>query len=247
MSDVRDVVLLHGWGMNAAVWKDLAAELSPQYRVRACDLPGYGASPRCAPYTLDAVAEAVARAAPPRCHVVGWSLGGLIALSWARAVPEQTARLALIAATPSFARRAGWHHALDSAVLGGFARALAADRAGALRRFVSLQVRGDDSARAVARQLRAAVAARAVPDMAALAGGLDILLETDLRESLADIRQRALVLQGDRDSLVPPAAAAHLSRRLPGARLVMVDGAAHAPFLSQPQRVAAALREFFDG
>jgi pimeloyl-[acyl-carrier protein] methyl ester esterase len=247
MSDVRDVVLLHGWGMNAAVWTDLAALLSPRYRVRACDLPGYGASPRCAPYTLDALAAAVARAAPPRCHVVGWSLGGLIALSWARAAPEQTARLALIAATPSFARRAGWDHALDTAVLGGFARALAADRTELLRRFVSFQVRGDDRARAVARQLRAALAARAEPDMAVLAGGLDILLETDLRENLADIRQRALVLQGDRDSLVPPAAAAHLSRHLPVAQLVMIDGAAHAPFLSQPQKVAEALREFFDG
>ncbi|MGL6118711.1 alpha/beta fold hydrolase, partial [Plesiomonas sp.] len=40
----RDIVLLHGWGLNAEVWQPLVAELSSHYRVHTVDLPGYGRS-----------------------------------------------------------------------------------------------------------------------------------------------------------------------------------------------------------
>src|SRR5262245_6635545 len=234
MAEARDVVLLHGWGLTAAVWKDLEARLAPRYRVHACDLPGYGAQPGCEPYALHAVAAAVARSAPARCRVVGWSLGGQIALAWARAAPQQVVRLALIAATPCFVQRPDWPHAIPEPVLTDFSGALATDCAGALRRFVSLQTQGDRQERTVARQLRTALAdGNASP--AALAGGLRMLLETDLRDGLAAIRQPALVMHGDRDQLAPLAASEHLSRRLPAAWLAVVEGAAHAPFLSQPE------------
>ena len=244
MRDVRDVVLLHGWGSNAGVWTDLAAQLAPRYRVHACALPGYGSSPVCSPYTLGAIAGVVARAAPARCQVVGWSLGGLVTLAWARVAPQQVVRLALIAATPSFAQRADWPHAIEGKVLAGFSRALVTDRADTLQRFVSLQARGDDRARGVARRLRAVLAAGGDPEAAALEGGLEILVATDLREELGSIKQRTLVLHGDRDELVPLAAAEHLGRRLPAGRIVVLRGTAHAPFLSQPRATAAVLQEF---
>lgn len=241
--DAKSVVLLHGWGSGAAVWREMAAQLAPRAVAHAPDLPGYGAAPACAPYTLEGIAAAVARSAPKRCHVVGWSLGGQVALAWARNAPRQVARIALIAATPCFARRAGWPHAITAEALAGFSRGLAAERAGTLRRFMSLQARGDEKARQVARQLRAAHAATA-PE--ALEGGLRILSETDMREALGSIRQPVLVVHGDRDSLVPLAAGEFLSRRLLDARLLVLRGAGHAPFLSKPEETSAAVLEFFD-
>ena len=46
---VRDVLLLHGWGFSAGIWKDFAARLAPRFRVHVPDLPGYGATPACVP------------------------------------------------------------------------------------------------------------------------------------------------------------------------------------------------------
>jgi pimeloyl-[acyl-carrier protein] methyl ester esterase len=244
--DVRDVVFLHGWGSGAAVWRDMAAHLAPHGVAHAPDLPGYGAAPACVPYTLEGIAAALARSAPLRCHVVGWSLGGQVALAWAKSAPQQVVRLALIATTPCFTQRADWPHAVTAEVLAEFSRGLTAERAGTLRRFMSLQAQGDEKAKQVARQLRAVHAARSGPAPKTLAGGLRILIETDLREALGSIRQPVLVMHGDRDSLAPLAAGEYLGRRLVNARFLVLRGAAHAPFLSKPKETSAALREFFD-
>src|SRR5258705_2254288 len=93
----RDLVLLHGWGMNAGVWDEIAHELAPYFRVHCVDLPGHGASSDeyC---TLDALAAAL----PGRVTVCGWSLGGQVALDWALRAPRQAERLVLIASTPRF-------------------------------------------------------------------------------------------------------------------------------------------------
>lgn len=244
MKRVRDVVLLHGWGYSAAVWSDLAQRLAPRYRVHLPDLPGYGAAPACTPCTLEAMADTVARAAPRRCHVAGWSLGGEIALAWARRAPRQVRRLALIGTTPCFVSRPGWPCATARSRLEEFGRSLAGDRGGTLARFNAVQSRGDARARRLAGALRQASGAGASD--AVLAAGLRLLARADLRGEVPRIGQPALVLHGARDRIVPPAAARRLAAALPDSRFALLRSCAHAPFLSQPGRVARALREFFD-
>ena len=243
-NDVRDIVFLHGWFFSAAVWAELADRLAPHFRVHVPDLPGYGAAPACVPYTLETLADAVARAAPRRCHVVGWSLGGEVALAWARRAPHQVRRLALIATTPCFTRRPGWPCATDPAVLHEFGRSLAADRAGMLARFVAAQAKGDARARRFTGVLQQSSGC-GVPD-AVLAAGLAVLSSADLRRELGRVRQPALVLHGARDRIVPPAAGRRLAAALYDARFRLLRACAHAPFLSQPGRVARVLRGFFD-
>ena len=241
-----DVVLLHGWGMHSGIWSELMRGLAPRFRVHAVDLPGYGASPACKPYALERIASELAVQMPKLCTVCGWSLGGQVALAWARGAPRQVRRLALIATTPCFVRRDDWPHAVAARLLREFAQELAADYDGTLRRFLSLQARGDTQAEQVARRLRETLLPRGRSDTHVLQQGLEILLGTDLRPELHAITQPALVVQGDRDVLTPPAAGEHLSRMLPDARLEVMRGAAHAPFVSNPGDVGALLVDFFD-
>jgi len=240
----REVLLLHGWGYTAGVWRELAARLAPRMRVHVPDLPGYCGEPVCAPYTVEAIADTLARAAPRRCSVVGWSLGGEIALAWARRAQRQVQRLVLIATTPCFVTRPGWPCATAPAVLREFGRALVADRVGTLARFVAVQARGDSRGRQVVGALQQPSERSAPTDM--LVKGLSVLSDCDLRQELRRVSQPALVLHGAHDHIVPPMAGRRLAAALPDARFVLLRACAHAPFLSQPGRVAQALREFFD-
>jgi pimeloyl-[acyl-carrier protein] methyl ester esterase len=125
-----------------------------------------------------------------------------------------------------------------------FAGELEADFEHTLNRFLSLQVQGSRDAGDVLRQLRAAIRRCGQPQPLALRAGLAILRDSDLRSACADVTCPALVLAGERDTLVPASAAAATAALLPQARAQIITGAGHAPFLSAPEEVAAAIREF---
>jgi pimeloyl-[acyl-carrier protein] methyl ester esterase len=239
-----DLVLLHGWGMNAAVWGELATALAQHFRVHCVDLPGHGASPACAPCTLDTFVDLLAAALPQRLTVCGWSFGGQITLRWALRRPDQIGHLVLLAATPRFVRSTHWDCGIEAAVLDDFARDLAHDTRATLQRFLALQARGETDPRGVLRRLREHLLTRGTPNVAALGATLGLLKETDLRGILGRIAQPALILHGASDTLVPLAAAEYLQRALPRARLEVFDGTAHALLISQPQRTARCIAEF---
>lgn len=243
-SDIRDVVFLHGWGSAAGIWEELARRLRPRFRAHALPLPGYGADPARAAHSLEAMAAAVARAAPRRCAVVGWSLGGEVALVWARRARRQVQRLALIGTTPCFTTRPGWPCATAPGLLREFGQSFAADRASTLARFSAVQAKDGARARQVAAVLQHFSERSAPGDV--LMGGLAVLAGADLRRELAKVRQPALVLHGAHDHIVPPAAGRRLAAALPDAHFVLLGAGSHAPFLSHPARVARTLREFFD-
>lgn len=242
-----DLVLLHGWGMNALVWEEMAAALAPRFRVHSVDLPGHGGSPACTPCDLDTMTATLASALPPRATICGWSLGGQLAINWARTRPRQVERLVLIATTPRFVQAMEWVCGIDGAVLDDFAENLARDWRETLHRFNALQARGDAHARTVSRQLRERLLTRGEPVPAALAAGLDILRKTDLRAGLTHIAQPTLILHGARDNVVPVAAGEYLQRTLPCAMLDVFDDTAHALPVAQPQRAALRIKEFCSG
>jgi len=78
-----DVVLLHGWGLHGGVFDRVAANLAADFCVHRVDLPGHGASAAAAVFQPDPIAAELAARFPLPVHVVGWSLGGLIAQHWA--------------------------------------------------------------------------------------------------------------------------------------------------------------------
>ena len=239
------LVLLHGFALHAGVWGDWLNDLANLVEPRAIDLPGHGTrawDPRIG--DLAGLARAVSQEVPVGAIVLGWSLGGMIALELARQRPTSLEGLVLIATTPRFVAGADWAHGIDSTVLEAFERGVRADYHRTVQDFLALQVLGAADSRSTLRALRAAVHSRPAPDQRALETGLDILQRTDLRDALANIASAALVITGQRDRLTPPAAAEFLSATLPYADLRHIAGAGHAPFLSHPESVRRELARF---
>ena len=259
------LLLIHGWGMHGGMWGGVAERLAEHFRVLAVDLPGHGFSVpyvgwversdthhaldiddgyRCAQPILLEIVEALSAQFDEPLAVCGWSLGGQIALRWALRHPQQISRLVLVATTPCFVRRPGWECAMAAAMLAEFAAALQQDYMLTLRRFLALQVRGSERERELLATLRGALMSRGEPDLGALQAGLEILRDCDLRGALPDIKQPALVVGGERDTLTPPQAAQYLAAQLPDARLAIIKGAAHAPFLSHPDEFVGHVVSF---
>ena len=192
---------------------------------------------------FDDLRARLAHVRPAERIAIGWSLGAQVAIERAR-VQRDIDRLVLIAATPCFVQREDWAHGVDAGTFRGFVSSLARDIDGTLDRFVSLQARGDTNAKHVMRALRQA---KSCDDVGRLEDGLRDLLRTDLRPTLAGLACPALVIHGEHDTLVPRAAAEYLAHELPQAKLEIIGGGAHAPFVSHPERVASAVADFIDG
>ena len=178
--------------------------------------------------------------------VCGWSLGGQLALRWAQLYPAQITKLVLVATTPCFVQKDNWSCAMATETLQEFAASLLQNHTQTLKRFLALQVRGSEQERELLSDLRARLFARGEPAIAALKGGLEILRDTDLRSTLSQVTQQSLLVAGERDRLTPLAAMQYLLDAMPTAKLVTINGASHAPFLSHPQIFTQHLRNFLN-
>jgi pimeloyl-[acyl-carrier protein] methyl ester esterase len=242
------LVLLHGFAMHGGLFAPLVDALATHRRVLVVDLPGHGRSPPASAFTLEMLVDAVdaAIAMEAQLDVVGWSLGGQVALEWARIRPSRIRKLVLVATTPSFIARPGWPHAMSVVTLARFGDELRADYRQTLARFLALQVHGSDAGRATLAKMRTRLLDRGEPAPSGLAEALGLLRETDLRERLASIATPALVVGGERDAIVPIEATRRLAVALPNARHATIAGAAHAPFLSHTGAFVDAVRAYLD-
>ncbi len=239
-----NLTLLHGWGLNGAVWNGVRDALAEHYTLHIVDLPGHGHSHGAATTTIGEMADAIANAIPARSHLLGWSLGGLVAHDLARRHAGRIDKLILIATTPSFLQRDNWPHAVLPAVLADFGARLSNNYAATIKSFLALQVLNTPNIRDTVTVLHKAITSRGKTDHVALLSALEILRTTDLREQVPHIPHTTLVLQGDHDALTPEPAGRWLAGHLPRAQYVMMPHAAHAPFLSHRESFLNELNLF---
>lgn len=237
------VVLIHGWGLNHAIWQPVADALATDYQVLALDLPGYGlATSIPEPYSLEAITEQLAALIPAHSFVLGWSLGGLVATMLALRHPAKVRSLALVASSPCFLQQPDWP-GMNAQVMQQFAGSLSANLALTVERFLAIQAMGSDTARQDIKQLKQAVLSLPLPQAQVLAAGLEILATTDLRPELARLSVPLFGCFGRLDSLVPVAMVTKLAEFAPQAQISVLAKASHAPFISHQTEFLHWLRQ----
>ena len=234
------VVLLHGFTQTRQSWRRTVAALGGRYRALAPDLPGHGQAAERRPASFAACAAYVRALADEPCVLVGYSMGGRIALYTALAMPDLVAAARARRGQPGDRRR-GRARAAPGSRRGarrpdrGHGHRGVRDRvglAGAVRGPARARRRGRarrPAAQHAVRPRRGAARARHRRDAAAVgpAGGA-----------------------GRAGHARSPASATRSSARSPGGwrrrsrdcRVEVVDGAGHAAQLEQPEIVAAAIR-----
>ena len=240
-----DLVLIHGWGMNGAVWQPIVEKLSSQYRVHTVDLSGYGHSANLGSADFDKMVAQVLAQAPEKAAWLGWSLGGLIATQAALTAPERVSRLITVASSPRFSAEKGWR-GIKPAVLSQFTEQLKEDFTLTVERFMALQAMGSPNAKQDIKQVKQAVFSRPAPNQDALATGLSILADIDLRGVLFQLSMPVCRMYGRLDGLVPIKVALDMDALIPHSTKVVFEQASHAPFISHSDEFIAELRYFLE-
>lgn len=242
-----DIILLHGWGMHGGIWGRFKELLAENFKTHVLDLPGYGFSQQMKnEFDLDSITVEVERyikSINKPVVVSGWSLGGLIALNLLKRKNINICKIVLIAASPCFTKKDNWNDAMDLSVFNTFAAELHNDYKKTIKRFLSLQTRGSESARDELRLLNDKIFERGEPDMQALKKGLDILSETDVR----DIREPvvpALLILGDKDTLVPVTVMTEFKKMFPHNEHMILEKTGHAPFIFAAEKCAESIKKF---
>lgn len=243
VGDGPDIVLIHGWAMNAGVFAPLTRELKSRFRLHLVDLPGHGASHRddvrCDPASCAAViVEKV-----PRAIWVGWSLGGIVALQAALNFPGHVSGIVEIAAAPRFVASDDWAQGVSRNAFTQFASGLKQDYRSTIDRFLALEALGSEHAQSELRELKSHVFDRGEPSLSALEQGLSALETTDLRARLPDLCVPSLWIAGRRDRLVSADALRWAAEHSPQGRF-MEFPSGHAPFIGYAKEIADAIRAF---
>ena len=244
--DGPPLVLLHGIGSGSASWEAQFDGLSPRYRVIAWDTPGYGGSdplpgerPSSAAYG-DAVAGLLDGLGLERVHLLGHSLGGLIAAAFSARHPERLSSVTLSDAAGGYLNspeeiRVGRLNARIEAMTALGPAEVAKRRA----REVLSPAASEETYGKVVR-----VQSRVRPDGYVQAARM--LHNSDILADAAKIRAPALVMYGSEDTVTPEAIGRDIAAAIGGARYVSLEGLGHASYVEGPEAFNAALAGFLD-
>ena len=240
---VPPLVFLHGLGGDAACWWPQLEAFGGRHRAIAWDMPGYGGSEPLEEMTFPALAAALNllldRLGIDRVHLVGHSMGGMVAQELAAAWPERLRSLTLSGTSAAFGRADGaWQQAFVAERLAPLDRGLTlADLAPEL-------LRGLLGADPDPDGVRQAIASMGRVPEATYRAAVRCLVTFDQRKALGRITVPALLLAGERDPVAPRATMARMAARIPGARFVVLPGAGHLANLERPAAFNEALAGF---
>ena len=225
------MVLVHGAGGNHLIWPASLRRMDG-VTVHALDLPGHGKSSgqghaSIADYT--AVLLDLMDALSIKCAVIaGHSMGGAIALQFALSHPTRVKGLILVAT--------GVRLRVLPAILDGILT-----NTGATLDLVTRYAWGPNTPQQMV-QLGRTQMAEVAPHV--MANDYAACNTFDVMDRLGQIAAPTLALGGTADQMTPPKYVAFLAEKIPGARLVMIEGAGHMVMLEQPDFVAQHVGQF---
>lgn len=236
------LLLINGLSSPSATWFRLTPLLAQHHTVLTFDNPGTGQTrttdPAFTMTTMSASAAAVIRAAGlGPAHVLGLSMGGLVAQDLALEHPDLVAGLVLAST-----HAGGPHMTQDQATLDAIARAAELPPEERTQLLATMAFAESTPRERIAEDLTVRAEHPTTPE-----GYAAQLAATSSWERLADLEHIAsptLVLHGAADRMVSTENARMLVNHIPGARLVLLEGCGHSVFTDQPQQASSAVLTF---
>jgi 3-oxoadipate enol-lactonase len=239
------VLMLHGIGGGRRSFAPQMLALGDRYRLVAWDMPGYGNSTPLTEMSWETLAESVIALADHldvgRFHLLGHSMGGMVAQEVAHRYPDRLRSLILAGTSPSFG---GPTEEFRSKFLA--ARLTPLDQGktpGDIAPELMQGMVGDDPDQ---EGIAAAIASMQAISSAAYRQALHCLVSFDRRAALTAIAVPTLLIAGEKDKVAPPAGMRKMAEKIPGSRYTELPGAGHLMNLERPVAFTAATASFLD-
>jgi 3-oxoadipate enol-lactonase len=244
------LVFLHGIGGDAETWRPQLDGFSSQCRAIAWDMPGYGDSAPLDAMTFPALVDAVSalldRLSIKRTHLIGHSLGGMIAQAFALAHPECLRSLTLVATSAAFGKRQGgepdlaWKESFIEQRLGPL------DRGASMAELAPKLVQGLVGDDPDPKALEQAILAMAAVPESGYRDAIHCLATFDNEHRLPDIATPTLLIAGEKDPVAPPRVMRRMAETMPEARFEVVKGSGHLVHLERPDAFNTLLSDFLN-
>ena len=230
------LVLLHGYPLDHHLWDDVAPLLEDAFDLILPDLRGFGESTIFdSPFTMDDYASDIAglldQLEIQKAAIVGHSMGGYVALAFAKLYPERVSGLGLVSsqvlADPPDRKEGRYKSAADVSDKG----------IGGVVETMTPKFTSDERLQAFARETME----RQQP--AAFIGALKAMAERmDSTPLLSSLKFPVVIIHGEADALIPIDRAREVKNAVPHAHLVEVNGAGHMPMMEAKEETAKALK-----
>jgi 3-oxoadipate enol-lactonase len=234
--DGTPLVLLHGYPLDGSIWSEVVPLLTDRFDLIIPDLRGFGESTTVdAPYTMNTFASDVAGLLDhlrfEKAAIAGHSMGGYVALAFAKLYPDRVTGLGLISSqvladTPD--RKQGRYDTADQVAEKGI---------GVVVEAMTPKFTPDERVRAFAQSVMEQQKSNAI------IGALKAMAEReDTSSLLADFKFPVVLVHGDEDALIPIERAREVKNAISRAHLVELKGVGHLPMMESAEETAQALR-----
>ena len=240
-------ILIPGWGVGSDIFEWLRPALAQNFIVYQADALQYSnmlTAAESAAQLQQAIEESILSEYPQQsCTLIGWSLGGNIALQLALDFPASVDTLTLLATSPAFVAREHWPLAMDTKTYAMFEQGIKKQASKTLKRFDLLQAKGDGKHKQLQHALLEYRKQQSLMDDDELAAGLALLADFDQASRLGELQMPVLWCLGEQDQLVNAAIAEPLQALLPHAHIHVLPQVSHLPFLTATDEVFSYLKE----
>jgi 3-oxoadipate enol-lactonase len=252
------LLLIMGLAADSTAWMFQVPAFAEHYRTIVFDNRGVGRSAKPpGPYSIHEMADDAAGLLDvlgvPRAHVVGVSMGGMIAQELALRHPERVRSLVLACTYPEPDADVEQHRHFSIQRFGGSVTAdgeiridvKAINPMDFLQHMLPMVFNQDFMARELPKLIKVFSGALQYGfSMEAILGQVAAVMSHKATDRLHQIAAPTLVITGDADLLIPPANSDILARRIPGARLIKVPGGSHGFNFETPDVFNRAVLDF---
>jgi pimeloyl-ACP methyl ester carboxylesterase len=241
----RPLLLIHGFPFNARMWQPQLGQLGGNVRMLAPDLPGFGDSPAMQgtgsvrAYAEDCAALLDAQDILEPVVVAGLSMGGYIAMAFARHFPERVGALVLAstrAGTDSEEGQANRDKTIEKLRAQGVS--VLVDEMHPKLLAPQTYIEKPEVAENLKQIMLASTTEGAV-------GALEAMRDRpDSTELLSKLKMPILIVHGEEDRVIPPSEAQSMAAAIPVVQMEIIAGAGHLPNMEQPEQFNRILGDF---